>query len=802
MLRPRWRKVLTDLWSNKIRSLLVVASIAVGLYAVGMITSMHVIITSDMETGFEAVNPANIEIFASSFDQDLVDHIRHLPGVRQAEAVRIVTLRVRNSDGEWEPIDIKAIPIINEMQIDQVRLEQGIWPPGKHQIVVDGYKLGNLPVGVGGSLEIELPSGKVRHIPLVGVINDQTIGSTGRGGFFLAPIEGYITLETLEWLESPDTFNRLYVTVEGDSNDLEHIRAIANRVSDEVKKTGLSVYSTAIRTTNNHPNRVYVQAIASVLLVLGFLVMFLSTFLITNTLSALLNQQVHQIGVMKTIGARRGQIIGIYMVLIFAYGLVAFLIALPLASHSAYLLLQTFASAINVTLQGYRTVPLAVYLMLIIALLIPEIAGFLPILHGTRISAVEALSGYSQAHPPSMHGWLDRQLHKLRGLPRPMLLSLRNTFRRKGRLFLTVLTLTLGGAIFIATFNAQRSLASYIARIGRYFLADVNLTTSRYYRISEIQDVVGEVPGVGAVEGWASTAAELVMPDGTTGESFAILGPPVDSKLVEPVVREGRWLVAGDENAIAVNERFRETFPDLQVGDTITARIAGSKKELVVVGFFQLAGKSSGYLAYSTYDYLSQAAHETRRANTFRVTADHPGLTLEEQKALGLAIEAHLKERGYQVSEITAGLSLTAKTADGLNILLGFLLIMASLIAIVGSIGLTGTMSMNVLERTREIGIIRSIGASDRAVMNMVMVEGMLIGLMSWVFGILMAFPISSLLSNAINLALFGVPADFIFTPLGVILWLGVVLILSALASVLPARNAAHLTIQEVLAYE
>jgi putative ABC transport system permease protein len=127
---------------------------------------------------------------------------------------------------------------------------------------------------------------------------------------------------------------------------------------------------------------------------------------------------------------------------------------------------------------------------------------------------------------------------------------------------------------------------------------------------------------------------------------------------------------------------------------------------------------------------------------------------------------------------------------------------MAVLIAIVGSIGLTGTMSLNVLERTREIGILRAIGASDKAVMRLVMVEGLLIGMMSWLFGVLLAFPIGTLMANAINLALFGALADLTFTPVGVILWLLVVIILSVLASVGPARNATRLTIREVLAYE
>jgi putative ABC transport system permease protein len=127
---------------------------------------------------------------------------------------------------------------------------------------------------------------------------------------------------------------------------------------------------------------------------------------------------------------------------------------------------------------------------------------------------------------------------------------------------------------------------------------------------------------------------------------------------------------------------------------------------------------------------------------------------------------------------------------------------MAVLIAIVGSIGLAGTMSLNVLERTREIGIIRAIGASDRAVMELVMLEGLLIGFMSWVFGVVLAVPVSVIMANAIIWALFGATAEFTFTPVGVFLWLIVVLVLSVLASVGPARNATRLTIREVLAYE
>jgi putative ABC transport system permease protein len=134
--------------------------------------------------------------------------------------------------------------------------------------------------------------------------------------------------------------------------------------------------------------------------------------------------------------------------------------------------------------------------------------------------------------------------------------------------------------------------------------------------------------------------------------------------------------------------------------------------------------------------------------------------------------------------------------------LVSFLLIMALLTASVGSMGLAGTMGMNVLERTREIGIMRSIGAVDREIMRTVIVEGVVIGGISWVLGAIISFPITYGLSVIVSLAIFNSMVNVHFTWLGFAIWLAVVLVLSALASILPARSAASLTIREVLAYE
>jgi putative ABC transport system permease protein len=803
-LRPRWQKVFSDLAGNRIRSLLVLASIAVGLFALGVIANIYLVALADMQRGYAAVNPANIHISASLLPQGLVNHIAEVSGVRQAEGERTFNLRLSTSPDEWTAIELHAWKDPGELQINQLRLVEGAWPPGEGEIVFDGYKLSQTNASLGDIVVLELPSGKTRSLRLVGVVQDQTIGAFGgAGGFFNAPVQGYLNRDTLDELEQTQSklYNQLNLTVAGDSADPSYRDGVAQLVRDELERNNVQIISMASRSSTEHPNLFLSQAILAVLVVIGLLVVFLSSFLITNTLQAIMNQQMVQIGILKTIGGRRLQITGIYLMLSLLYGVIAFLVALPLANQVAFLIINILTDEMNYTFYGERFVPEVAILQAVIAVLMPVLAALAPVWQGARISVQEALSGYRQDHPPDQ-GWLDQRVSRLRDFSLMLLISLRNTFRHKVRLGLTLLTLTLGGALFIATFNVRVSMLDYVDQIIRYFLADINITLARSYRIEEIEGLLNEVSAVESVEGWMFARSELVLDDGSVGESVTLLAPPADSHLIEPILLDGRWVVPGDRNAIALSELFKERFPDLRVGDTLQLRVNGEETDWVVVGFFQLAGKVSGLSAYTHYEYLAELVHQSGRSASYRVASNLVTPTPDEQEALGRTIEAHLERAGIQVADVETGLALTETASEGFNILTGFLLFLAILTALVGSIGLAGVMSLNVMERTREIGILRAVGASDRMLLRMVLIEGALIGMLSWVLASLAAFPISQLMSDSISQALFGGASSFGFTLTGFVIWLVVVTLLSILASVIPARSAARVTIREVLSYE
>jgi putative ABC transport system permease protein len=810
MPSPRWRKVLADLWSNKVRTVLTVLSVAVGVMVVGTVATMYVILGRDMDASFAAINPASASMYTTPFDQDLLASLQRIPGVGQVEArTRLGGYKVQRVDaaargittGDGAPLnlELRANPDYGiapeKSELDVLFLRGGTWPAAR-EMVIERNGARRLAVKPGDTVVVTQPDGREREIRLAGFVEDRTTDQISQG------VYGYMGMDTLEYLGGARSFNYLEYRTAERPYDREHVKAVGALIEEQFHRAGGTVSAPWVRN-GRHPNASQVQAVTAMLAAVGLLTIFLSGFLVVNTISALLTQQLRQIGVMKALGARTSQIVGMYLVLLLCLGGLALLIAAPLALLLGYFATGQIANALNFTIGAFAVEPVPLAIMVVLSLVAPALAGMAPVLSGARTTIRAAISGYGLGGQG--RGLVDRALAHVRGLSRPVSISLRNSVRRKARLALTLATLTLAGAIFTAVLSTQASMKAGMAQMYRYYTADVNLVFETRQRIANIEAMLSDIPGVAAVEGWLRVGGEVMSPaergqKRVATDRLTVTAPPSDSIIVPHDVVTGRWLLPEDTNAAVMSLTTMKGHPEWRVGDTVTLRIDGEiEEDLVIVGTFAFPNGEGNKFAFVNYEYLAPLLNQPGQASLiFVVTAPSTAATQDRVRDLSSAL---LEGSGYKVA-VTSGHTEADALLSILNIIIVFLLLLAALIGLVGGLGLMGMMSMNVLERTREIGVMRSIGAGNGVIMELVIVEGVLTGVLSWLCGALAGLPIGRALAGVLGQGLFGNPFAFVMNWSGPAIWLAVVLVLSVVASALPAWNASRLTIREVLAYE
>ena len=797
MIGSRWKKVWADFWSNRGRTFLTIVTIAVGAFAVGFNNNLGLYMNESMDSDYLSANPSEAEVYAYPLNDDMVKMAREVSGVDTVEGFSSVGARIVRPDGTYENINFTAIEDPSELTLNTLKpaLGETIIPIyGEKETILDASAL-SLGYKPGDKILLELANGKKRELTVTGYMH----AVTGFPYNLADTVNAYVTPKTLEWLGgSIDNYDMLSISVAEKQTDAEHVTSVAQAVADRMERAGAIVYFVSVYQPGHHFAYSITQGVFFVLSILGYLTVLLSGFLIVNTITALMTQHVRQIGIMKATGGSTMQIFGMYLVLILAFGIGSLLIAIPLANMAASTIGGGMAQWLNFHAAPYKGYASTLVQQIIVAVIVPIIAAVFPIYNSVKITVREALSDYGlggNAKPK------DDSVNKNSVLiPRPIRISLRNTFRRKARLSITLFTLVLGGAVFIGVYNLWASFDKVMEDIQGYFLADINISFDRGYRYDKVANIAMSIPGVEGAEGWLEYTGTLDMGKDEAGTQILFVAPPSNSNLIAPIITSGRWLQPGDENAVVIGNHLLQIFPDLKVGDWLTIETKGKKTEWQIVGTYSITGNVSPPLLYVNYEYLSVLVGEPEMAYSLRIiTAQHDAAT---QRSINDQIQAAFEAKGIQIRSTQLGEEFIESQKSQTDILVYFMLVMASLIAIVGGLGLMGTMSINVLERTREIGVMRAIGASNGDIQAIVITEGMVIGIVSWAISILISLPITNVLCYGVGMAILTAPMPTVYGASGIVAWLIFTIVLGTLASALPARRASRLTVRDTLAYE
>jgi len=799
--QARWSKIFKDIWRNKSRSLLVILSIAVGVAAVGMVNNAARIIQRDLYNEYGAGNPALLQIYISPFQVNLAKAVEDMRAVDAAEARRTESAFVLNQAGEWQDLTLNVVQDFDDLGINRFTDVDGVGKPGIRQILLEKQSAELLGISTGDRVVVEMPDENRYELTAAGIVHDVYVMPMA----ILGEASGYVSMGTLQWMGERPYFNRLDLTVSGEQKDKESVIHVGNTARDRlIEPAGYSVAKIQTPGFGSDPGDHWahnqIKGFVLILQIMSVLAVFLSGGLVINTVSAILSQQTKQIGILRSLGARRKQLIGMYVVNVLLFSMLAVIIAVPAGMLGAWWLVSFAAKFLNFSITQVD-LPLSVlFIQIGLGIIMPILIALIPIVAGTRISVYDAIYQYGLGGDGEM-GLIPRLFGRIRGLTPEIILSLRNTFRKKARLAFTLITLTMAGAMFMAVFSTRKTLAAQIQGIERYIEFDALLQLPGGRDRNTVEREAMRIDNINLAEGWGSAVGTVVRQDGTESEEFEIIGLPYDTATVNPLLLEGKWLSGSDLPQVVINEDLLDEEPGIVVGEKMHLKVGEKKSGFTVSGIVSkhLSGPRI-YMDYGTYERLSGKTNQVDVVRVLATPENTSGVLMQED------IAKQLEER-FTNAKLNPGKSTTkyayyGNFTDVFDIILVVLMVMALMLAIVGGLGLTGTLGMNVLERTREIGVLRAVGASNPSVRKVIVIEGLVVGILSWIFGAFLSGPAGWTLARAVVNTTLETESSFRYSFIGLIIWLLVVVIIGVFSSLGPALNAARLRVRDVLDYE
>lgn len=789
MLDPRWRKVWRDALLHKARTLLVVLAIAVGIAGAGTILNAWALVRRATHDGYLASNPVAATIRTDPIDSAVLAIARAVRGVRGAEARRTVLASIL-AGGTWQTAILYAATDFSVVRIGRLRPEAGTWPPADGEIIVERSSVAFSGVAVGQAVSVAMANHEPAPARVSGIVRDVTLAP----GWMEHVIYGFTTPATLARLGGRSSLNELRIVVDDPNATQDDVRRVAYRVKDAIERSGHRVTDVEVPVPGEHIHAAQMDSLLYTQGAFGLLALAVCGFLVVNLIAAMLAGQVREIGVMKTLGADVRDLARMYLVFAAALGALASLAALPVTISLGRSYGALKGDLLNFDVSAYAIPWWAIALQLVIGALLPVIAALVPVLRGCRMPVAAALRDFGVDR--SADGFAEHWSVRLGGVSRPILLSVRNAFRNRQRMTLTLLALATGGAVFLAAANLRASVIGAIDAIfsSQKFAFSVRLADP--HGADSVETAVRAVSGVSAAEAWMGLRAAIVRDSATLGNAFAVTAPPAATTLLVPRVEEGRWLRPSDTLSIVVARSMQKREPTMQLGARVPLAIDGHIAVWTVIGVVDAGPVPS---AFTSREIASRVLHASA-ASTVVVSTPLSGVA--SQVDLIQRVRGDLGRAGLLVSSSQLVEENRRVIEDHLLMVVDFLGVMGWVMILVGGMGLASTMSLAVLERTREIGVLRAIGARQRAILGMVQIEGLVIATASWLVALPLSVPVSAALAKVFSRVMLEVPIRFVPESTGVTRWLVMVVAISVVSCAWPAVRAMRITVRGALAFE
>jgi putative ABC transport system permease protein len=794
MRRPSLLKSFRDIKKEKSRTTIVAAAVFLGVFAVAMMATSYILLKGNLHTNYTRTNPASMVVVTDRADPSLINRLKLMPEIEDVEVRDSVIARFRTGPDTYVPLLLFSVHNFNNVKINKFTQEKGRLPENERHIAIERTAAKMTQIDVGKEYDVVIPGAGTYRTTLSGTVHDPGLAPSWMEGM----LYGYVTGGFGPSIGIQGPAHTLLLTVKNGKTDIGYIRKVTSRVIGAIKEEGRIVYRTEVPRPGRHVHQGQMDSLMFLLVMFGILTLFLSSSLIVNMISAIMAREIRQIGVMKAIGATTARISWIYLTMVLIIAFCATIIATPIGIFAGTKYAEFVASMLNFTLFD-RSVGIAtVGSIVIVGIALPCLVALFPVIRRASTSVNQALNDYGVTQK-STKAKEARKAQSFLGITfsQTLLLSLRNTLRRKTRFALTLITLVLGGAVFITTFNIRQSMTGTVTDKFDNQKYDLAIALNKPYPDEQIAKAMSSVPAMGESESWHSDKVTRVFENGLESGAVDLRAVKVPSKVFSVEVVAGSWL-SPDDRGVVINHALASLQPDLTPGKKVLFKIGGKTKEFTVKGVIrEIFVPPAVYMSYGHYAALTGTSGMGRL-----ILADVDNDNRQRFSDTMREIENNLAASGIDVKMVYNKLNYKARVVDHLLVITSMLIMMTILIIVVGGLGVVITMGINIVERKREIGILRAIGATDSLIYRMLGNEGLFLGVVSWLCASVISLPLSYYLGNVFFRIFFETTMEFMISPAGFVAGLAVNLLFGSLAVLIPARTALKMPVAGTLAYE
>jgi len=777
------RKAYRDLTRRRLRSFLTIIGIVIGVAGLVAITSTSKNMAAAQANAYNNNSQQDMRWWLGGAPESLVAAVEQVPNVAAAE-LRATYYTKYYAAGAWRDMLFNGIHDFNNISVNRLDLVQGRWPQ-RGQVVLESSTRDVAPEAIGDQIAYRSGDGnQTDYLTIVGFAKSPSYPSAS----IIGTSVGYTLDSEVQKMYGIDGDNQVLVRLKDFS---PAVRATTQADIERVfTKRNLQFGAYLERNPNDYVGKRQLDALVALMTVFSIVGLVIASFLVANTLSALISEQMGEIGAMKAVGATGGKVIGVYVVAGAIYGIVGTGLGLLLGIIGSYALLRYLGGLFNLTINGIMVDPFDILQGIAVGVGVTTLAAFLPAWRGTSLTVRKALDSYGITATYGQ-GLVDRLLQRASRLPRIPAIALRNLSRRKVRNLITVGAIGLATAAFLAAQSTSDSVNNSIAQAYDVYGSDAWVWFQSPVN-NGFAETLKSMPGVTQVEAWAESGASI-------GDLHVTMwGIPPDTSLYQYRLTAGKWFGDVEPLTCVVSSRFAAS-QNIEVGDHLELNVGGQDSWLTVVGMVndnaQSLQSSSTGKVFVPLDTALRLVHRQGSADFFAVRLDrHDGPYVESVLSL--------IEKKYQNLSpgMLASYADEQSSLEASKILTVLLYAMTIIVGTIGGIGIANTLTLNVLERRREIGIMRALGGRNSHLIQVFLTEALTMGAFGFLLGLAVGYPLARLLVWVMEQVLF--PLDFSFPSEMVAYAALFTLLLTTVASIGPALGAARMKVSQALRYE